>query len=102
MLLSLSMQVVRRARAMPTRPVWRRTHIAWLAVSTGYNRLVARWHVGKTAKIDTVTFAGRSGEEYELRVYVWDTKFKALPGVYVVASRAMEPGSPATYQPLFV
>jgi hypothetical protein len=58
--------------------------------------------VGKTAKIDTVTLAGRSGEEYELRVYVWDTKFKALPGVYVVASRTMEPGSPATYQPLFV
>jgi hypothetical protein len=58
--------------------------------------------VARNTKIDTVRLAGRSGEEYELRVYVWDTKFKALPGVYVVASRSVEPGSPPTYEPLFV
>jgi hypothetical protein len=58
--------------------------------------------VARTTRIDTVTFAGQSGREYELRVYVWDTKFKALPGVYVVASRSIEAGSPPSYQPLFV
>ena len=56
----------------------------------------------KTTKIDTVTFAGRSGEQHELRIYVWETKFKALPGVYVIASRSIEPGAAPTYQPLFV
>ncbi|HLF13178.1 MAG TPA: hypothetical protein VJA26_18410 [Gammaproteobacteria bacterium] len=58
--------------------------------------------MAKTTKIDTVAFAGRSGKAYELRVYVWETKFKALPGVYVVASRSMEPGATPSYQPLFV
>lgn len=56
----------------------------------------------KTTKIDTVKLTGRSGQEYELRIYVWETKFKALPGVYVVASRSIEPGAAAVYQPLFV
>jgi hypothetical protein len=58
--------------------------------------------VAKTTKIDQVAFAGRSGQRYEFRIYVWDTKFKAVPGVYVVASRTMEPGQRAAYQPLFV
>jgi hypothetical protein len=56
----------------------------------------------RTTRIDDVTFVGRSGQEYDFRVYVWDTKFKSLPGVYVVASRSIEPGQPATYSPLFV
>ena len=55
----------------------------------------------KTTKIDQVAFAGRSGERYEFRIYVWDTKFKAVPGVYLVASRTVEPGRKAEYQPLF-
>jgi hypothetical protein len=56
----------------------------------------------KTTKIDEVAFEGRSGTRYEFRIYVWDTKFKAVPGVYVVASRTIEPGEPARYAPLFV
>jgi hypothetical protein len=55
----------------------------------------------KTTKIDEVAFAGLSGQRYEFRVYVWETKFKAVPGVYVVASRTVEPGQPAQYSPLF-
>lgn len=58
--------------------------------------------MAKTTKIDAVTFAGRSGKGYEFRVYVWDTKFKSLPGVYVVASRSIEPGQSARYEPVFV
>ena len=58
--------------------------------------------MAKTTKIDEVAFAGRSGERYTFRVYVWDTKFKAVPGVYVVASRTVEPGQPAQYESLFV
>jgi hypothetical protein len=58
--------------------------------------------VAKTTRIDAVTFAGRSGKDYEFRVYVWDTKFKSLPGVYVVASRSIEPGESPRYEPLFV
>jgi hypothetical protein len=57
--------------------------------------------MAKTTKIDEVAFAGRSGQRYEFRVYVWETKFKAVPGVYVVASRSVEPGQPAQYSPLF-
>jgi hypothetical protein len=57
--------------------------------------------MGKTTKIDEVAFAGRSGQRYEFRVYVWETKFKAVPGVYVVASRSVEPGQRAQYSPLF-
>jgi len=53
-------------------------------------------------KIDSVTLTGRSGRAYDFRVYVWDTKFKALPGVYVVASRSVEPGNTPTYAPLFI
>ena len=58
--------------------------------------------MSKTARIDAVTLEGASGKQYEFRVYVWDTKFKALPGVYVVASRSMEPGQDARYESLFV
>jgi hypothetical protein len=35
-------------------------------------------------------------------MYVWETKFKAVPGVYVVASRAKDPDKEATYTTLFV
>jgi hypothetical protein len=56
----------------------------------------------KTARIDTVTLTGHSGQEYAFRIYVWDTRFKSLPGVYVVASRSIEPGQQAVYTPLFV
>ena len=58
--------------------------------------------MAKATKIDGVTLTGRSGRKYDLRIYVWDTKFKALPGVYVVASRSIEPGAAPTYQPVFV
>jgi hypothetical protein len=57
--------------------------------------------MAKTTKIDDVSFAGRSGQHYAFRVYVWDKKFKAVPGVFVIASRTVEPGQPATYAPLF-
>jgi hypothetical protein len=56
----------------------------------------------KTTKIDEVTFAGRSGTRYDFRIYVWETKFKPVPGVYVVASRTIEPGQRAQYAPLYV
>lgn len=56
----------------------------------------------KTTKIDQVTFVGGSGRRYDCRIYVWDTKFKAVPGVYIVAARTMDPGQPARYEPLFV
>ena len=58
--------------------------------------------MAKTTKIDEVAFAGRSGEQYGFRIYVWETKFKPVPGVYVVASRTVEPRLPAQYAPLFV
>jgi hypothetical protein len=57
--------------------------------------------VAKT-KIDAVTFCGSSGKPYEFRVYLWDTKFKSLPGVYVIASRSIEPGASPRYEPLFI
>jgi hypothetical protein len=53
--------------------------------------------MAKTTKIDEVTFAGRSGTRYDFRIYVWETKFKAVPGVYVVASRTMEPAMRAVH-----
>jgi hypothetical protein len=58
--------------------------------------------LAKTTKIDEVTFAGSSGERHTFRVYVWQTKFKPVPGVYIVASRTVDPGQPAQYAPLFV
>jgi hypothetical protein len=57
--------------------------------------------MAKTTKIDEVSFAGRSGTRYEFRIYVWETTFKAVAGVYVVASRTIEPGRRAHYAPLF-
>jgi hypothetical protein len=57
--------------------------------------------MAKTTKIDEVAFAGRSGQRYDFRVYVWETKFKAVPAVYIVASRTIEPGEQAHYTPLF-
>ena len=53
-------------------------------------------------KIDAVSFTGASGRTYDFRIYVWETRFKSLPGVYVVASRSVEPGDSARYSPLFV
>ena len=58
--------------------------------------------MAKTTKIDTVTLTGQSGTPHAFRVYVWDTKFKALAVVYVVASRTIEPGAKAHYEPLFI
>jgi hypothetical protein len=57
--------------------------------------------VAKT-RIDSVTFVGRSGKRYDFRVYVWETKFKSLPAVFVVASRHIEPGEDPRYEPVFV
>jgi hypothetical protein len=59
-------------------------------------------NMAKTTKIDEVSFAGRSGSQYHFRIYVWETKFKAVAGVYIVASRTVEPGRPAEYAPLFI
>lgn len=56
----------------------------------------------KTTKIDEVEFAGRSGTRYGFRIYVWETKFKPVAGVYVVASRTVEPDHEAQYAALFV
>ena len=56
----------------------------------------------KTTKIDEVAFVGRSGTRYAFRIYVWNTKFKAVPGVYLVLSRSVQPGQAAEYEPLFV
>jgi hypothetical protein len=58
--------------------------------------------LAKTTKIDSVSFKGLSGRSYTFRIYVWDTKFKPLAGVYVVASRSIDPGAPASYDPVFV
>jgi hypothetical protein len=58
--------------------------------------------LAKTTKIDQVAFVGGSGRRYDCRIYVWDTRFKSVPGVYVVASRTMEPGQPPRYEALFV
>lgn len=58
--------------------------------------------MAKKTKIDTLELTGKSGTRYSLRVYVWETRFKAIPGVYVVASRSVEPGAAPTYQPLYV
>jgi hypothetical protein len=58
--------------------------------------------LSKTTKIDQVTMAGRSGQHYDFRIYVWATKFKSVSGVYVVAARTIEPGQKPKYQPLFV
>jgi hypothetical protein len=56
----------------------------------------------RTTRIDAISLSGKSGRSYEFRIYVWDTKFKSLPGVYVVASRSIEPGQSARYEALFV
>jgi len=58
--------------------------------------------LAKTTKIDAVSFTGRSGQSYAFRIYVWDTKFKPLAGVYVVAARSIEPGQTPRYEPVFV
>lgn len=58
--------------------------------------------MARTTKIDAVTFVGRSGKRYNFRVYVWDTQFKRLPAVFVVASRHIEPGVDPRYEPVFV
>ena len=56
----------------------------------------------RQSKIDTVRFDGDSGEQYEFRVYLWQTRFKPLPGVYVIASRTIEPGQEPEYAPVYV
>jgi hypothetical protein len=58
--------------------------------------------LSKTTKIDELTLAGRSGQRYDFRIYVWATKFRAVSGIYVVAARTIEPGQRAKYEPLFV
>jgi hypothetical protein len=58
--------------------------------------------LAKTTRIDTVNFTGRSGRAYEFRIYVWDTKFKPLAGVYIVAARSIEPGAAARYESIFI
>ena len=54
------------------------------------------------AKLDTLTFTGQSGQEYSFRAYSWEHEFKALPAVYVVTERAVEPNSDPTFSPVYV
>lgn len=54
------------------------------------------------AKIDTVTFSGESGREYNFRVYSWEHAFKALPAIYVVTERGIEPQGAASYTPIYL
>jgi len=56
----------------------------------------------RTSRLDVVSLEGRSGRRYDFRVYVWNTRFKPVPGVYVVLSRSIEPGRAARYEPVFV
>ena len=58
--------------------------------------------MSKSTKIDEIAFTGRSGTRYDFRVYVWETKFKSLPAVFVVASRHIEPNEDPRYEPVFV
>lgn len=57
--------------------------------------------MAKTTRIDSISLTGRSGEHYDFRIYVWETRLKAVPGVYVVASRTMDPGQTPRYEVLF-
>jgi len=54
------------------------------------------------AKLDTVSFTGRSGREYNFRIYLWEHPFKALPAVYVITERVVEPNSAPTFSPVHV
>jgi hypothetical protein len=58
--------------------------------------------VRSTTRIDSISLAGGSGEQYAFRVYVWATSFKTTGGVYVVASRSIEPNGSKSYAPVFV
>jgi len=58
--------------------------------------------LARTKKIDAVSFTGRSGRSYAFRIYVWGTRFKPVAGVYIVASRAIDPGAAPTYEPVFI
>lgn len=42
------------------------------------------------AKVGSVTFTGRSGEQYRFDVWPVETRFKALAGVFFVTKRAYE------------
>jgi hypothetical protein len=53
-------------------------------------------------KLDTAVFTGRSGREYEFRIYVWENEFIPSPAVYVVTERTIEPGQAPAYRPLYV
>lgn len=52
--------------------------------------------------IDQLRFTGQSGRSYELRLYVWETRFRASPAVYIVTERTIEPGAAPAYNPIFV
>ena len=54
------------------------------------------------AKLDSVTFPGRSGREYRFRIYPWENEFKPLPGVYIVTERVVEPGKAPMYTPIYL
>ena len=56
----------------------------------------------KTTRLDVLALKGRSGRSYDFRIYVWNTRFKPLPGVYAILSRSIEPGEPARYDTIYV
>ncbi len=53
-------------------------------------------------KLGTLALTGRSGRSYEFRLYVWRTVLKAVPAVYVVTERVIEPQREPTYNVVFV
>ena len=54
------------------------------------------------ATLDTITLAGRSGQDYAFRVYPWEHRFRAVPAVYVVMAREIEPQKAPSYTPIYV
>ncbi len=53
-------------------------------------------------KLGTLPLTGRSGRRYEFRLYVWRTALRAVPAVYVVTERVVEPQCEPTYNVVFV
>ena len=43
------------------------------------------------ARLNTVTFTGKSGKKYEFNVYPMDEGFKAVGAVYVITRRIKDP-----------
>ena len=53
-------------------------------------------------KLDSIRLRGRSGCEYDFRVYLWGHHFKPVSAVYVITERRLEPDGTAHYLPIYV